>query len=115
MKFPYTSFVAKNNGLESYAWNFGNGQTSSQNNPKIIFDKKGSFNTTLMVRNSFGCINSTSKLITIDYPFNLFAPNAFSPNYDGENDTFIPKALLAWEVQFEMLIKNKAGDICFQM
>ncbi|MCB9360433.1 MAG: PKD domain-containing protein [Flavobacteriales bacterium] len=114
LKYPYTSFVAKDKELEAYTWNFGNGQTDSQHNPKIIFDKKGSFKTTLMVRNSFGCVNSLSKIITIDFPFNLFAPNAFSPNYDGENDTFIPKALLAWDVQFEMLIKNKAGDVVFK-
>lgn len=114
LKFPYTNFVARDKALDSYTWNFGNGQTSSQSNPKIIFDKKGSFKTTLMAKNSFGCINSASKIITIEHPFNLFAPNAFSPNHDGENDTFIPKALLAWDIQFEMLIKNKAGDIVFK-
>ncbi len=114
LKYPYTTFVVKDKNLESYTWNFGNGQTATLANPKIIFDKKGAFKTTLIVKNTYGCINSNSKMVAIDYPFNLFAPNAFSPNQDGDNDTFIPKALLAWDVQFEMLITNKSGDVVFK-
>ena len=68
----------------------------------------------LVATNSYGCENSTKKKVTIKNGVNLFAPNAFTPNGDGDNETFIPSALLEWDVQFEMIITNKANKVVYK-
>lgn len=114
LKYPYTLFSVKGEEMASYAWSFGNGQTSKHPSPKVIYNEKGTFKTSLTITNSFGCNRIISKPVTIQHPFDLFAPNAFSPNLDGDNDVFIPKGLLTWDVQFEMIIKNKSGDVVYK-
>ena len=38
----------------------------------------------------------------------------FSPDKNGNNDVFIPKALLEWDVQFKMTIIDKSGKTVYQ-
>ncbi|MCO6500787.1 MAG: PKD domain-containing protein [Vicingus serpentipes] len=115
LKYPYTTFYNKDvSNDNTYVWNFGNGETTTSPNPQTIYNQKGKYTVFLTVKNSYGCYSSTSKNITIQHSFNLYAPNAFTPDGDGENDAFIPKALLGWDVQFEMIITDKTGKVVFQ-
>jgi gliding motility-associated-like protein len=115
LKYPYTEFSSKDiERTNSHVWNFGNGATSSAQNPKIIFDKKGEFQVMLTVKNSYGCYNTLSKNVSIKQDVDLFAPNAFTPNNNGDNESFIPKALLGWDVLFEMTIINKASKVIYK-
>lgn len=111
LKYPYTQFYNKNiSSTNSYTWSFGNGETSTSSNPKVLYHKKGSFKTVLTVKNEYGCYASFSKDVFIKNTFDLYAPNAFTPNHSGENDYFIPKALLGWgDVQFQMTITDKSN------
>lgn len=52
----------------SWNWNFGNGQTSNQQNPNITFSNSGSYNVTLVVTSANGCIDSISQAINIAPP-----------------------------------------------
>jgi gliding motility-associated-like protein len=38
----------------------------------------------------------------------------FTPNFDGNNDEFMPEALTTWDIKFEMIIKNKSGNVIFK-
>lgn len=42
-------------GTLSYLWNFGDGSTSTLQNPSHIYNSSGSFNISLQVNSSFGC------------------------------------------------------------
>ena len=70
------SNVAPSSGV-SYAWNFGNGQTSASQNPSSVsYTSEGTFNIQLTVTNtSTGCVNSTSEPVNI-YNYNT----AFTPS-----------------------------------
>ena len=64
----------------SFLWNFGDGQTSTSVSPTHVFANPGSYNVTLTVTNSIGCVDSITKQVTvvapptatINYPVSLF-------------------------------------------
>ncbi|PKP02023.1 MAG: hypothetical protein CVU11_13400 [Bacteroidetes bacterium HGW-Bacteroidetes-6] len=60
----------------SYHWDFGDGNTSTLENPSNNYGATGSYDVTLVVTNSSGCIDSTTQTIVINN-----APSAdFSAN-----------------------------------
>ncbi len=116
LKYPYTTFKVKNfkKGY-SYEWDLGNGETSSGNIAKTIHKKANNYLVKLTVKNSEGCITTTSKNISIKNNFALYAPNAIRHNPDNpENGVFMVKALLEWDIPFEMIITDKAGKMIYK-
>jgi gliding motility-associated-like protein len=57
----------------SYFWSFGNGQTSTEENPSVTFDVGGPYDVTLTVTNAFGC---TSTMVESGYIVSYASPNA---------------------------------------
>jgi chitodextrinase len=57
--------LSKGSRLESYAWSFGDGATSSKSNPEHRYKKAGTYNVNLKVCNSDGYCASTSNKIKI--------------------------------------------------
>ena len=66
----------------------------------------------------FGCIGSDSiyiKLTSDEIPSNnIFIPNAFSPDGDGLNDTFMAIATSDYIQKFHMLIFDRWGGQIFE-
>lgn len=52
-------------GGTSYAWNFGNGGTSTLTNPTYTYNQNGLFNVQLIATNSFGCKDTAFFLDTV--------------------------------------------------
>lgn len=50
----------------SYTWDFGNGKTSTKQNPVAVYDAAGSFPVKLIVRGSFGCSDSVTVLNAVN-------------------------------------------------
>ena len=71
---------------------------------------------TVIVTNENGCIAERSVpvtvLPTVCGPPNIFFPNAFSPNNDGENDVLFLRAINVREVYFA--IYNRWGQLIFE-
>ena len=76
----------------SYAWDFGNGQTSNQQNPSVVFDNVGCFTVSLTVSSNNGCtidIVSDSLVCTVQGPSAGFYSTTNSINYyTGELNLF---------------------------
>lgn len=116
LKYPYTTFKIKTikKGY-SYEWNLGNGEKSTGSIAKTIHKKADNYLVKLTVKNIEGCIATTSKNIRIKNNFALYAPNAIRHNPDNpENGIFMVKALLEWDISFEMIITDKAGKIIYK-
>ncbi len=116
LKYPYTTFLINEIRKDhSYSWNYGNGESASTPSGKTIYKQPGAYTTTLVVKNkNTGCSTTQQQKISIQNGFDLFAPNAFTPNNNGENETFIPKALLGWDIEFQMMVFNPFGKTIFK-
>ena len=98
-------FTNNSTGANFYDWHFGNDSTSILQNPTDqIYDSTGTFYATLVVANSFGCLDSETVEIHVK---GLFIPNVFSPNNDGSNDFF--KVEASGYSKFHLLIYDRWG------
>lgn len=93
----------------SYSWDFGSG-TSNEINPSISYYEAGEYQISLSVKGEKGCTDvSTKKNISVYEEGEFFIPNAFTPNFDGRNETFfvIPKNIL----EFTCEVYNQYGEL----
>jgi len=111
---PTISFINLTEDAQTWAWDIKGMKTSADNQFEYTFRKKGTYLVELTAENEFGCQSSVQKPILIESDYNLFAPTAFSPDGDYKNDMFIPEALRMMDVNFTMVIYNKAGTAVYQ-
>jgi gliding motility-associated-like protein len=104
--------MTKNATIQTWEWNFGNGETSNQQNPSITYQDSGRFEVTLNVVSNKGCKGTFKKQIVIEDEVGFFVPNAFTPNGDGQNDVFM--AVATNINKFEMLVFSRNGQLVFQ-
>ncbi len=79
----------------SWLWDFGDGNTSNEQNPEYTYTEPGYYTVLLTVETEFGCIDTISYLVKIirELGDSLIFPNVFTPNGDGINDYFEIKNL----------------------
>ena len=93
----------------AWEWEFGDGKKSTEKDPVHVFGKAGVFEVKLTGFDLFGCSTVEKNTIQVNTPTELVViPNAFSPNGDGLNDTFIPK--LRAISSFQMEVFNTWGE-----
>src|SRR5690606_22149894 len=52
--------------ITSFAWDFGNGETSTDENPVMEFNAPGEYAVSLAVSNAIGCSNTFAQTIKIN-------------------------------------------------
>jgi len=95
-----------------YNWDFGDGNTSEQNNPDHIYNQVGVFLVKLLVETSNGCINRIEKEVVIHPDAQVFPPNAFTPDGDGINDIFEIKGVGI--KKYNVKIFSRWGELVFE-
>lgn len=105
IQFTNTSIHAN-----SYFWEFGDGQTSSEENPSTKYNTSGPFDMLLVAFGEHDCIDSLYDVIDVTLYKGLFIPNAINPgNPVYELGHFVPKGVGMRE--FELLIYDDWGNL----
>ena len=100
----FTDSTETNDVIQSYLWNFGDGNTSSQKNPIHKYSSQGSFIVTLTVTTVTGCVS----IDTLKVPIKIVP----SPQIDvfGDTSGCVPKTANfsgVWRNQDTSIVKWK--------
>ncbi len=86
--------------------------SDDSNNDTLKISQPGKYYLTGV--NQCGIVTDSIELAIVDCPCNVFVPNAFSPNYDGINDVFLPFFLDCSVSDYHLDIYNQWGQLVFQ-
>lgn len=103
--------------VNQWSWDFGvpasYTDTSSLQNPQHLYTDTGYYAVYLVVQTAYGCKDSTVKIIHIEDDYELFVPNAFSPNGDGVNEVFLPIMTGVVADSYRLWIFDRWGNLTF--
>jgi gliding motility-associated-like protein len=111
---PEICFTDQSVGAVTWQWDFADPADLGYNytqNPCHIYSDTGTFYVELTVTNIYGCEDSSIHTIVISPDFTFWIPNAFTPNDDGNNDSFNGKGIFITE--YEMWIFDRWGNLIF--
>ena len=111
--FPYVTFT--NNSLNSSYSMFNNGDGQiispfSQYNSE--YTREGFYYPMLTVENIYGCYDTLIGELFYEMKYNLYIPNSFTPNNDGNNDVFLPTINIDSNYNFKIF--NRWGELIFE-
>lgn len=107
-EFPVVSFLNNSTGTEDYTWSFDGSPFIGRTPPAIEPDEDQLLKVILTGGDPL-CAQTDS----IEVPINRFGvpPNAFSPNGDGMNDTFVIEGL---GDDWKLAIYNRWGKLVYE-
>ena len=91
--------------------NPGTGEEFFESSIEFVYSDTGNYTAMVVALNSEGCYDTASVIVRVNPVFNVYIPNAFSPNGDGINEVFIAKG--EGFVEFSMAIFDRWGDEIF--
>jgi len=107
-------------GFTSVQWFDEDGnEITSGSNPDYVFRNDSLVvmtfgRITAELTNVFGCVTSEEINIIQDCKARINAPNAFTPDGNGTNDTWTVFPFLVASDEFEIFIHNRWGELVFQ-
>tara|TARA_R110002096_G_scaffold353021_1_gene546292 strand:- start:4932 stop:11306 length:6375 start_codon:yes stop_codon:yes gene_type:complete len=120
---PVIRFSGDFSDAQSWIWNFGNTQTSTQEEETISYPDTGTYRVQLIETNQFNCSDTAFEIIRINPNFTIKIPNAFTPDPNGSNGGAYNKnnpnntvfhPFLEYVEQYRLMIFNRWGELIFE-
>lgn len=99
-------------GNTGWQWDFGDLSVGTEANPTHSYGALGDYLVRLLVTNQYGCIDTTSRVITIRPETNVFIPNTFTPNNDDFNNVWQPS--ISYIETYRLWIYNRWGELLYE-
>jgi gliding motility-associated-like protein len=97
--------------IATWAWDFGDGSTSTIQYPSHSYDYPDTFVVTLAISNTSGCTDTIKHEYIVTEEYALYVPNSFTPNDNGLNEMFL--AYGTGVAEFSMTIFDRWGKEVF--
>lgn len=110
-------FTSNSANAADYLWNFGDGTTSAETNPKHTFQFSNTYTISLTTTSANGCRDTLFRHINFTDFYSLLnytESNVFTPNDDGINDLFQVKLNGKYLGCTDFKVYNRWGQIIFQ-
>jgi PKD repeat protein len=123
MDLPYDELKCFNQstGAKTYSWDFSDGATSTEENPKHQYTIIDDYRIRLIVKNQFTCMDTAYLDVRTDA--DIIFPNVFTPSSSGStgghydvksltNDVFFPYT--SGVVSYKLQVFNRWGELIFE-
>lgn len=119
MDDPTVIFEDLSTDAQIWSWNFGDpasGPYDYATGPVTshIYSDSGTYWVTLIAESSQGCADTVAKPVYIHPMFVVYFPNAFTPNGDGLNETFLPYMQGIDPANYKLMIFDRWGMKVFE-
>ena len=110
-------FVNLSDDGETFEWDFGDGQISTDVHPSNTYPDLGNqtYRVELVATSADGCTDTTYQFLTIDEIVLYYIPNAFTPNGDPMNQTYGPVFVPGFNPRdFHFTVFNRWGELVWE-
>lgn len=107
--FTDASFGAN---ITTWNWYFQGQSVDTLKNVNHIYDEKGQYVVTLVIKSDKGCSDTITKVVSVKEDYSIFVPNTFTPNGDGVNDIFQPKG--HGITKYQLMIFDRWGEMIYE-
>jgi gliding motility-associated-like protein len=109
---PNIAFTDASKLADSLWYTTSIGYKTSNRNFTFAFPDSGKFIINQYVKTRYGCMDSFSNSVYINFMYTLHVPTAFTPNGDGKNEGFAPLGMgIQW---YDMKIFNRWGQKLYE-
>lgn len=107
------SFTDQSRDASGWQWTFGDESIAFVKNPVYMFRDTGLYSVTQIVFHENGCTDTATALLDVVPEVRYFLPNAFTPNFDANNDVYRGVGVFPGIQEFEMSIWARWGERVF--
>lgn len=111
---PLVQFEDLSKEAVQWAWDFGTGITAFEQYPTYTFPDTGQFIVRQIVTHPLGCMDTLVQVVDVKPEIRFYLPNAFTPNHDNVNDSYLGVGFLAGAKNFHLSIWNRWGEQIFE-
>ncbi|MBI5539912.1 MAG: gliding motility-associated C-terminal domain-containing protein [Bacteroidia bacterium] len=111
---PQIFFTNLSEFASTYIWSFGDGDSSSIENPMHWYPDLGNYLVHLVATTDKGCSDTVSSVILIRDEYTFYAPSAISPDFDEINDVFYVLGNGISTKDFHLYIFDRWGSVIYE-
>lgn len=109
----FLEFENLSQNYQQIEWDFY-GILSEEENPSFEMLYSGTYPVSVKITNEFNCFDTYKEHVNYIVDHKVFAPNAFTPDGDGQNDEFVVKHEVRLGYVYTLHIFDAFGNLLFE-